>query len=124
MSCIRAKNTKPELIVRRFLFTHGFRYRLNVRNLPGTPDIVLPKYKTVIFVNGCFWHGHIGCKCYSIPKTNTEWWLKKIDDTRNRDKKVNIKLKLLGWRVIVIWTCMLKPKKLDQTLYDLINHIT
>lgn len=124
MSRIKGKNTKPELLVRKFLFANGFRYRLNVITLPGKPDIVLPKYKTVIFINGCFWHGHEGCRYFVIPKTRTEWWLKKITDTKNRDQIAEIELEKLGWKVIVIWECELKRESLDQTLKVIINSIT
>jgi len=87
MSQIKGKNTKPEMLVRRFLFSKGFRYRLHVKDLPGKPDLVLPKYKTVIFINGCFWHGHEGCRYFVIPKTRTEWWLHKIKDTWRNEQK-------------------------------------
>ena len=100
MSRIKGKNTKPEMRVAEFLFAHGFRYRLNVKNLPGKPDIVLPKHKTVIFVNGCFWHGHKGCNYFVVPKTRTEWWLSKIKQTQKRDRDAEIKLNMLGWKVI------------------------
>ncbi len=111
MSRIKGKNTKPEMLVRKFLYAHGFRYRLHVKNLPGNPDIVLPKYKTVIFINGCFWHGHEGCKYFVVPKTRTEWWLNKINDTQKRDSEAEIQLNVLGWKVITIWTCQLKQEK-------------
>ena len=120
MSRIRGKNTKPELLVRKFLFANGFRYRLNVKTLPGKPDIVLPKYKTVIFVNGCFWHGHKGCRYFVLPKTRTEWWLQKIKETQNRDQKAEAELERLGWKVIVIWDCELKNKVRDITLNSLL----
>ncbi|MBN1118135.1 MAG: DNA mismatch endonuclease Vsr [Bacteroidales bacterium] len=103
MSRIKGKNTKPEMLVRKFLHANEFRYRLNVKSLPGTPDIVLPKYKTVIFINGCFWHGHKGCPYFTLPKTRTEWWLQKIKATQHRDKKAEIKLQVMGWRVIRFW---------------------
>ena len=123
MSRIKSKNTKPEMRVRRFLFAHGFRYRLNVKDLPGKPDIVLPKYKTVIFVNGCFWHGHKGCKYFVVPKTRTEWWLNKIKDTQKRDREAEIQLNVMGWRVIMLWECELKPDKFEKTSNILINII-
>ncbi|MDE5422910.1 DNA mismatch endonuclease Vsr [Ancylomarina sp. DW003] len=123
MSRIKNKDTSPEILVRKFLFAKGFRYRLNVKDLPGTPDIVLKKYKTIIFVNGCFWHGHKGCKYFVLPKTRTEWWLQKIKDTQKRDKKAEIELNVLGWRVITIWSCELKPKKVEQRLNSLINSL-
>ena len=119
MSCIKGKNTKPEEIVRKYLFSQGFRYRKNDKRLPGTPDIVLPKYKIVIFVNGCFWHGHEGCRYFVIPKTNTEFWTKKIETNRKRDiRKIN-DLQALGWKVIVVWECQLKKEKADITLNNL-----
>lgn len=123
MSRIRGKNTKPELLVRKFLFAHGFRYRLHVKNLPGNPDIVLPKYKTVIFVNGCFWHGHKGCRYFVLPKTRTEWWLQKIKGTWLRDKEAEIKLNVMGWKVITVWTCELKNIKNVDRLTKLIQDI-
>lgn len=119
MSCIKGKNTRPEEIVRKYLFFQGFRYRKNDKRLPGTPDIVLPKYKTVIFVNGCFWHGHEGCRYFVIPKTNTEFWTNKIETNRKRDiRKIN-DLQTLGWKVIVVWECQLKKEKADITLNNL-----
>ena len=121
MSRISGKNTKPEMLVRKFLFSHGFRYRLNVKTLPGKPDIVLPKYKTVIFVNGCFWHGHEGCKYFVVPKTRTEWWLNKIKETQKRDREAEIELNVLGWKVITIWECELKPKTVQSTLNSLLH---
>ena len=119
MSCIKGNNTRPEEIVRRYLFSQGFRYRKNDKRLPGTPDIVLPKYKTVIFVNGCFWHGHEGCRYFVVPKTNTEFWTNKIETNRKRDiRKIN-DLQTLGWKVIVVWECQLKKEKADITLNNL-----
>jgi DNA mismatch endonuclease (patch repair protein) len=123
MSQIKGKNTKPEMLVRKFLFANGFRYRLNVKNLPGKPDIVLPKYKTVIFINGCFWHGHEGCRYFVIPKTRTDWWLQKISDTQIRDRKTQQELEKLGWKVIVVWQCELKKNNLSATLSSLISEI-
>jgi DNA mismatch endonuclease, patch repair protein len=122
MSRIKGKNTKPEMLLRKFLFSHGFRYRLNSKTLPGKPDIVLPKYKTVIFVHGCFWHGHEGCSYYKTPKTRTDWWIDKINKTISLDKKRLIELKLLGWKVITIWECELKKNKLER-LTELIKEI-
>lgn len=116
MSAIKRKNTKPELLVRKFLFSRGFRYRLNHPRLPGHPDIVLRKYRTVIFVNGCFWHGHEGCKYYILPKTNVEFWLNKIERNRNRDIEEQQKLASMGWHCITVWECQLKPKARQQTL--------
>ncbi|MFW5982990.1 MAG: very short patch repair endonuclease [bacterium] len=116
MSQIKGKNTKPEMIVRRFLHKNGFRYKLHDKTLPGKPDIVLPKYKTVIFVNGCFWHGHKNCKYFVLPKTNTEWWENKIIQTKLRDiEKIN-KLKGLGWTVITIWECEIKKQNTNNIL--------
>jgi DNA mismatch endonuclease, patch repair protein len=123
MSRIRGKDTKPELIVRKYLFSKGFRYRLHVKNLPGKPDIVLPKYKTVIFIHGCFWHGHEGCKYFVIPKTRTEWWLKKIEGNRQKDiENYNI-LQGLGWRVLTIYECGLKTNDLSNILNKLLSEL-
>ncbi|WP_295089030.1 very short patch repair endonuclease [Ruminococcus sp.] len=117
-----AKNTKPEEIVRKYLFSQGFRYRKNDKRLPGTPDIVLPKYKTVIFVNGCFWHGHEGCRYFVVPKTNTEFWMNKIETNKQRDiRKIN-EIQALGWKVVVVWECQLKTNK-DYTLKELVHNI-
>ncbi|MBA4408897.1 MAG: very short patch repair endonuclease [Odoribacter sp.] len=123
MSRIKGKNTKPEMLVRKFLFANGFRYRLNVKDLPGKPDIVLPKYKTVIFINGCFWHGHKGCRYFVLPKTRAEWWLQKITDTQIRDHLDEHELENLGWKVIVVWECQLKKTNLSATLSSLISKI-
>ena len=123
MSRIKGKNTKPELLVRKFLFVNGFRYRLNVKTLPGKPDIVLPKYKTVIFINGCFWHGHKGCRYFVLPKTRTEWWLQKISGTQNRDHEAKTELEKLGWEVIIIWECELKKEQIQITFPALIEKI-
>jgi DNA mismatch endonuclease (patch repair protein) len=108
MSRIRSKDTKPELLIRKYLHAQGYRFRLHVKDLPGKPDIVLPKYKTVIFVHGCFWHGHEGCKYASIPKTRTEWWTAKIEGNKARDKKAFEALEKLGWRVVEVWGCEVK----------------
>jgi DNA mismatch endonuclease (patch repair protein) len=116
MSKIRSKDTKPELLVRKFLHRHGFRYRLHAKDLPGTPDIVLPKYKTVIFVNGCFWHGHQECKYYVVPKSRTEWWLNKINGNIIKDISSKEALLLSNWNVIEVWECDLKKNKMDATL--------
>ena len=124
MSRIKGKNTKPEMLVRKFLFSKGFRYRLHVKNLPGKPDIVLPKYKTVIFINGCFWHGHEGCKYFMLPKTRTEWWVEKITGTTKRDTEAENKLKDYGWEVIRIWECELKPGSITKTLEKLLGRIS
>jgi DNA mismatch endonuclease (patch repair protein) len=116
MSHIHSKDTKPEMIVRKYLFSQGYRYRLHVRKLPGTPDMVLRKYHTVIFVNGCFWHGHEGCQYYVLPKTRTDYWRAKIERNKERDLKERLELKHLGWHVIQIWECQLKPKEREATL--------
>lgn len=126
MSAIKGKNTKPEMLVRKFLFSSGFRYRLNHPRLPGHPDLVLRKYRTVIFVNGCFWHGHEGCRYYVLPKSNVEFWQTKIERNRERDTKEQRKLASMGWHCITVWECQLKPKVRQQTLESLaytLNHI-
>ena len=123
MSRIKGKNTKPEELVRKYLFSQGFRYRKNDVRLPGTPDIVLPKYKTVIFVNGCFWHGHSNCRYFVVPRTNTEFWLNKIETNRQRDARKITELQNLGWRVIVLWECQLKKNVVDETLQSLVEEI-
>ena len=123
MSRIRSKNTKPEEIVRKYLFSKGLRYRKNVKNLPGTPDIVLPKYKTVVFVNGCFWHGHKGCKYFVMPKSNTIYWKRKISNNINRDKIIRKKLIELGWNVLVVWECELKKDNIEIPLSNLYRNI-
>ena len=123
MSQIRSKNTKPELLVRKYLFANGFRYRLHQKELPGKPDIVLPKYKTVIFVQGCFWHGHEGCKYYVVPKTKTEWWLNKICGNKDRDR-INVeRLKSEKWNVIILFECNLKKSNIDETLKIVISNL-
>ncbi len=121
MSRIKGKNTKPEIMVRKFLFKKGFRYRINVKNLQGKPDIVLSKYHTVIFIHGCFWHGHEGHSCFVIPKTRTEWWTEKIRKNKERDQKVHEKLRQEGWAVMTVWECQLKPQKRRETLEGIIN---
>lgn len=121
MSRIKSKNTKPELLVRKYLFKHGFRYRVNVKKLPGTPDVVLPKYKTVIFIHGCFWHGHDHCKYYVLPKTRTEWWKNKIEGNKQRDTKVREELRHMGWRTMVVWECQLKTAQKTATLEAIVS---
>lgn len=124
MSAVKGKDTKPEMIVRKFLFSKGLRYRLHVRSLPGNPDIVLPKYKTVIAVNGCFWHGHEGCKNYRIPKSNVEFWKSKINTNKVRDLLNEVKLNGLGWRVLRIWECeIVRVQDRVQSLERLYNEI-
>lgn len=119
MAAIRGKDTKPELLVRKYLFGRGFRYRVNHRRLPGHPDIVLRKYRTVIFVNGCFWHGHDGCRYYSLPKTNTDFWREKIERNIRRDKEERTALSRMGWHSITVWECELKPACRERTLESL-----
>lgn len=120
MAAIHGKDTKPEVVVRRWLWGHGYRYRLNHPRLPGKPDIVMRKYRTCIFVNGCFWHGHEGCRYYTIPKTNTEFWVAKIHRNQERDVEVQHQLASMGWHSITIWECELKPKSRDKTLESLV----
>ena len=122
MSHIRSTNSKPEEIVRKYLFSKGLRYRKNVRTLPGKPDIVLPKYKTIVFVNGCFWHRH-DCGRFVMPSSNTEYWEKKINGNVERDKTNIALLEEQGWRVIVIWECQLKKKVQSETLSKLFDNI-
>ena len=119
MAQIRGKGTKPEMVVRKFLFGRGFRYRLNHPWLPGHPDIVLRKYRSVIFVNGCFWHGHEGCRYYVVPKSNTEFWKAKIARNRARDIVEQRRLASMGWHCITVWECQLKPAVREQTLESL-----
>ena len=140
MAAIRSKDTKPEMIVRRGLWKRGFRYRLNHKRLPGHPDLVLRKYRTCIFVNGCFWHGHgvtespvqgsgltvQGSVCCKIPKTNREFWVAKIRRNKERDKEEQRKLAAMGWHCITVWECELKPSKREETLESIaftLNHI-
>jgi len=124
MSRIRSKDTKPEIIVRKYLYSKGFRYRLHDKSLPGKPDIVLKKYNTVVFIHGCFWHGHNNCKYFVIPKTRTDWWLEKINRNIANDNANYSKLKESGWNIITIWECELKPKKIEITLQNLIIKLT
>jgi len=124
MSQIKGKDTKPEMLVRKFLHANGYRYRLHTKDLPGKPDIVLSKYCTVIFINGCFWHGHEGCKYFTIPKTKTEWWTNKINTNIANDKKAIEALSEDGWKVITIWECELKHYAIDATLKNLISTLS
>ena len=124
MSRIQGIDTKPEMIVRKYLHSNGLRYRLHNKKLPGKPDITLRKYQTVIFVNGCFWHGHKGCKYYVLPKTRTDWWKGKIEETIRRDKKSIRELKKMGWNPLVIWECELKPAKRLKSLENIMSKIT
>ncbi len=126
MAAIHSKNTKPEMWVRRFLFSRGFRYRVNDARLPGHPDLTLRKYRTVIFVNGCFWHGHEGCGNYRMPKSNVVFWKKKIERNKKRDRDEQRQLARMGWHCITVWECQLKPAVREQTLEALaytLNHI-
>lgn len=121
MSRIKGKNTKPEIIVRKFLFSNGVRYKLHDKKLPGKPDMVFPKYKKVIFIHGCFWHGHEGCKYFVVPKTRTEWWLDKINSNKKKDAENVEALKKQGWDVKTIWECELKPKNREQKLQSILK---
>jgi len=123
MSMIKGKNTKPEILVRKFLFSKGFRYRLHQKNLPGKPDLVFQRYKTIVFIHGCFWHGHEGCKYFVPPKTRVSWWMNKINNTRNKDAENIKRLKKQGWKIIIIWECCLKSGKRTKTLTSLENKI-
>ena len=125
MAAIKGKDTKPEMIVRKYLFSRGLRYRVQVRKLPGNPDIVLAKYKTVVFVNGCFWHGHEGCKYFRLPKSNVEFWKEKIERNIVRDRESTQALLNLGWRVIRVWECELRNKvNREDRLIKIYNSIT
>ena len=123
MSKIRSKDTKPELIVRKYLHGKGLRYRLHEKKLPGSPDIVFPKYKKALFVNGCFWHGHENCRLFKLPKTRSDWWKSKIFATRDRDKLAMKELIAMGWTPIEVFECELKKGKRDETLKSLYNMI-
>lgn len=132
MAAIKGKDTKPEMVVRKYLWANGFRYRLNHPRLPGKPDVVLLKYRTCIFVNGCFWHGHNvdesleNSECCKIPKTNRAFWVNKIMRNQARDIEVQKKLAAMGWHSITVWECDLKPSLRTETLESLaytLNHI-
>ncbi len=122
MSHIQGKDTEPEILVREYLFSRGFRYRKNDKRYPGKPDIVLPKYKTVILVHGCFWHSHKGCKYATIPKSNTEYWVEKLERNKERDIENIKKLEEIGFRVIIVWECELK-KDIIKVLENLVDRI-
>lgn len=124
MSRIRSKDTKPEETVRKYLFSKGLRYRKNDKRYPGHPDIVLPKYKTIVFVHGCFWHLHESCRYARLPKSNMEFWEEKLVKNRNRDIREQEELKEMGWQVIVVWECELKKDRRQKTLDDLYLEIT
>lgn len=127
MSMIKGKDTKPEELVRKFLFSKGLRYRKNVKILPGKPDIVLKKYRTIVFVNGCFWHGHKNCKYFVMPKSNTDFWAEKISRNITRDNTTYQTLTQSGWNVIIVWECELKKSKRENTLeylyYNILRNI-
>jgi DNA mismatch endonuclease (patch repair protein) len=123
MSQVKSKDTKPEILVRKFLFSKGLRYRLYDKKISGKPDIVFQKYRTVVFIQGCFWHGHENCKHASIPKTRTEFWLNKIEGNINRDKTNIEKLTNEGWNVLQVFTCALKKDKREQTLNNVLKNI-
>ena len=124
MSRIRGKDTQPEVLVRKYLFSKGLRFRKNDRRYPGTPDIVLPKYNTVVFVHGCFWHFHPGCRYAVLPSSNIEFWKNKLYGNRDRDQRNQNALSEMGWNVIVIWECQLKKDVREKTLSDLYVQIT
>lgn len=123
MSQIQAKDSKPEMIVRKFLHSNGYRYRLHVSDLPGKPDLVMKKYNTVIFVHGCFWHAHENCNYFKIPQTRTEWWKEKLYGNKERDKNNNRELEEMGWNVIIVWECELKPDNRENRLKQLVEEI-
>ena len=124
MSKIRSKNTKPEMILRKALFQKGYRYRINYKKLPGKPDIVFPKYKTVIFIHGCFWHGHdIGCIDSHIPKTNTSFWIEKIAKNKERDETNTMQILSMGWKVLTIWDCEIQQKNKIESLIEKITSV-
>ena len=123
MSRISSRNTKPELLVRKFLFAKGLRYRLHDKKLPGKPDLTLRKFRTVIFVNGCFWHGHKNCKYFVIPKTRSEFWSKKIASNVQRDEKVIRQLQDEDWKTLVVWECELKTTKTETTLSKILKKL-
>ena len=123
MSRIKGKDTKPEVLVRQFLFSKGLRFRKNDNRYPGHPDIVLPKYNTIIFVHGCFWHLHENCRYAILPSSNTDYWEKKLYGNRDRDKRNQEKLISMGWKVIIVWECDLKKDKLECTLNSLYEQI-
>ncbi|URN83920.1 very short patch repair endonuclease [Acetobacterium wieringae] len=124
MSKIHSKDTKPEMIVRKYLFSKGYRYRLNQKNLPGKPDIVMKKYNTIIFINGCFWHMHENCKYAKIPLSNIEYWEEKLRRNSERDKKNIELLQEQGWNVYIIWECELKKEKQSETLNKLVEFLS
>ena len=124
MSQIKGKDTSIEVLVRKKLFSEGFRFRKNDKRYPGKPDIVLPKYKTAIFINGCFWHRHEGCKYATTPKTKTEFWMKKFEKNKSNDLQHKKQLEAMGWQVIIVWECQLKKNNFDDTMERLQREIT
>lgn len=120
MQSIHSKDTRPEMIVRKFLFSHGYRYRLHVKTLPGHPDIVMRRWRTIILVNGCFWHGHTGCTMFRMPRSNVDFWKAKIERNRLRDLRDRLALRDMGWHVITLWECQLKPKVREENLQGLL----
>lgn len=123
MSQIKGKDTKPELLVRQYLHAQGLRYRLHEKALPGKPDLVLPKYKTIVFVHGCFWHKHEGCRYFVVPKTRTDFWLNKIGKNVVNDERQQAELSAAGWKVLTVWECGLKPAVRERTLMELYSTI-
>jgi len=123
MTRIKSENTKPEEIVRKYLFSNGFRYNMNDKRLPGKPDIVLKKYKTVVFVHGCFWHCHDGCRYFVLPKSNQSYWHPKLEKNRQRDIEHQTLLREMGWKVLIVWECELKSSSRQSTLENLIEQI-
>lgn len=124
MAAIHSASTKPEIKLRHALWQQGFRYRVNDKRLPGKPDIVLPKYHTAIFIHGCFWHGHKGCKYYTVPKTNTDFWVAKVTRNQERDQEVWRQIEAKGWFVIIVWECQLKKTKVEETMQNVIAEIS
>lgn len=124
MSQIRSKNTKPEILVRKYLFSKGFRFRIHDKKLLGKPDIILPKYKTIVFVHGCFWHSHTSCKYAVTPKSNTAYWMKKLAKNIERDRLHLEALEKASWKVIIVWECELKRESFESTMTELIIKIT
>ena len=123
MSQIKATNTKPEMMVRKFLHAIGYRYKLHDKTLTGKPDIVLPKHNIVIFINGCFWHGHTNCKYFVVPRTRTKWWMDKINTNKANDDKSVKALKKDGWKMLIVWECALKPAKQEKTLNRILEKL-
>jgi DNA mismatch endonuclease (patch repair protein) len=123
MAGIQGKNTKPEILIRKALHARGFRFRLHVKDLPGKPDLVLPKYRALIFIHGCFWHGH-ACKYFKVPQTRPEFWLQKIGGNQRRDSQQEETLKVMGWRILVVWECAVRSMKKEKSslLIDLIGN--